>query len=290
VDIQSSSEPAMLWLCQLPGITSATVQKLLAAFGSAEAIMRQPASQLRTYGIPSPLVARIIAGPREVTRVAAGLKGLQRLGIKPIPMLTPEYPQCLLQLPDPPLVLYIQGAWPPPKPLVLVVGPPRLDEHTAIAWNTITANLQRLAYIATLEHEGAPNLPPPRLLGTPFGLLLARQRLSQLILASVANGTTTLISTNSPTAPPDPMYRSCHIDLLTALADAIIMVTPEVQDWDATARRIGIPIFAFATTPRTALPPRVRRLSPGATGMRKLWQTLGVHEHEGSIIHQERLL
>ena len=292
VSAERSPDPTALWLCQLPGMTAVLLIRLLAALGSAEAVLRAPSGALRKLGVAPGLVAQIVAGPRQIAHVATGLKGLRRLGIVPLPFAAPGYPDRLKTLDDPPLVVYVQGAWPLLQPAMLVVPPSEPEPKVAGQWATLAAAFQPHVGFATLAALPIPDLLKPRLLAVPYGLMLARQRLPQELWKQVTAGSCTLISACQPTAQPDAGALQRTSRMLVALADALVALLPlpvEAQDLVATARSVNVPVFAVAATTRAPLPPQMSRLRPGKSGMRALSAALGVHLDGAATVQQERL-
>ena len=97
-------------LLETPGIGREAVRRLLAAFGSPEAVLAAPKSALR--GLVGAELADAIGGEIEGlhTRLSAAhdwRRGGERRGMLAIGEA--EYPPLLLQSADPPLLLYVQG-------------------------------------------------------------------------------------------------------------------------------------------------------------------------------------
>jgi DNA processing protein len=292
VSAERSPDPTALWLCQMPGMTAALLNPLLAAFGSADAILRASSGALRKLGVAPALVAQIVAGPRQIAHVAAGLKGLRRLGIVPLPFAAPGYPDRLKTLSDPPLVVYVQGAWPLPQRCMLVVPPSEPEPKVAQQWAELAAAFQPHVAFASLAAMSIPDLLKPQLLAVPYGLMLARQRLPKELSKQVAAGSCTLISACPPTAQPDPSALQQTSRMLVTLADTLVLLLPvpaEAEDLVATARSVNVPVFAVAATARAPLPPQASRLRSSKSGMRALSAALGVHLDGATTVQQERL-
>lgn len=287
-DARQVSDPAALWLCQLPGMTPALLYHLLAT-GDATTVMQQSSGALRSLGVPPALIARIVAGPREVPRVAAGLKGLQRLGIVPLPLAAPAYPDRLRALPDPPLVVYLQGLWPLVQRLLLISGSPLVEPKTSAAWLDFVRNLPLPIGIVTMQPELLDDAAPVRLLGVPFGLMLSRQRLPKQLWQQVSDQRTTLFSIVPPTSQPDPLLAAALPRALLALCDAHIMLPPLTDELVPPARALGVATFTFGAPPREPLPAGVRRLRPATAGLRTLQTTLGIRTAGTETAQQDRL-
>src|ERR687886_698766 len=82
-----------LVLCQLAGLEAPRLRQRLARWGTPTAILHAPSAALREDGLSPALVARIVAAPRQRATTAAGLQSLQHLGIVPLPLLAPAYPE-----------------------------------------------------------------------------------------------------------------------------------------------------------------------------------------------------
>ncbi len=98
---------ALLSLDGLPGVGPATVRKLVRRFGSAHAAMTAPA---RPFAALAGSTAASARSNREATaRVVEGLALAERLGMEIVVLGDDAYPPDLLNLADPPLVLFLRG-------------------------------------------------------------------------------------------------------------------------------------------------------------------------------------
>lgn len=283
-------DPVALWLCQLPGMTAALARTLVPRGGSAEAVLRASSRELRALGVPSGLVAQIVAGPRHVPQVAAGLKGLQRLGIRPLSLAAADYPEQLRELDQPPLVVYIQGAWPLPAPLVFVAGSDGLAPKLADQWSKVVGAIRPHVNFAALRADLLPEADPPAVLGVPFGLMLARQRVPSDLWQRVLHRSLTLVSIVPPTAQPDAAAHAPLATTLMALAAAAVFVAPAQDDpLIPVAQGLDKPAFAVGLIPRDPLPAGLRRLRVGQPGVRTLLAALGLRTVGSTTVRQERL-
>ncbi len=94
-------------LNQIPGLGNEGLRRLLQAFGDPTRIFATPAHTLKQ--VVQPAVAEIIAqGPNEaaLSPVARWLDDAQN---SIVTLADPDYPQALLNIPDPPLLLYVKG-------------------------------------------------------------------------------------------------------------------------------------------------------------------------------------
>ena len=103
----SAEARALLVLDQLPGVGLATLKKLVAVLGSAEAALRAPRSKFRELAGGEAERARW--DPAWARLVDAGLAEAERLGMQVTTWSDPGYPPSLLHLHDPPPVLFLRG-------------------------------------------------------------------------------------------------------------------------------------------------------------------------------------
>ncbi|MEO5658433.1 MAG: DNA-processing protein DprA [Polaromonas sp.] len=102
---------AWLRLTLLPGVGNTTARKLLTAFGSAQAVFEQSSSALQKLG--SDKLAGIVRSepPQLAALVQTTLDWLQAADDRRIAVLgDAAYPPALLDIEDPPLMLYMLGA------------------------------------------------------------------------------------------------------------------------------------------------------------------------------------
>lgn len=94
-------------LSLIPGIGSRSYRDLLSAFGTPQQIYRTSCASLAR--VVSPAIARQIAeGPDEAS-AAPALAWLSQPGNHLITLADDEYPRALLEIPDPPPLLYAKG-------------------------------------------------------------------------------------------------------------------------------------------------------------------------------------
>lgn len=103
---------AWLRLLETPTVGRESARKLLAAFGSPDAVLAAPLAARRQV-VPAE-VAKALDQPAEnlPSLVQATLQWLSEASTGPrrlVPLGDPDYPPLLLQTADPPLMLYVQG-------------------------------------------------------------------------------------------------------------------------------------------------------------------------------------
>lgn len=114
---------AYIALNRISGLGAITVKRMIAAFGSSEAIFRASERDLlRVQGVGTD---RAESFRRSMDQVRAGdeLARAGELGVRLLTWADAEYPSMLKQIADPPLVLYVAGAIEPlAGPSVAVIG------------------------------------------------------------------------------------------------------------------------------------------------------------------------
>jgi DNA processing protein len=104
----ASDQMNLIALCSIPALGPVTVRRLLAAFGTPEAVFRAAQGQLASVdGIDSKRAEAIKAFSGEA--LERDLEKLKGEGIRVITTLSEEYPEALREVPSAPLVLYVKG-------------------------------------------------------------------------------------------------------------------------------------------------------------------------------------
>ncbi len=102
------AEPqAWLALEFVPGLGGEGMRKLLARFGAPSAVLNQPISSLSQFVTPT--VARAIAAGASIEKIEACLKWLESEGNHLLTLADDDYPRQLLEIADPPPILYLKG-------------------------------------------------------------------------------------------------------------------------------------------------------------------------------------
>jgi DNA processing protein len=101
---------AYVVLNQVPGIGPLRVAQLLGLYDTPEAILAAPEAELaRIPGIGGKLAAAL-AGWRQFCDPAAERGLAERAGVSIVTRASPDYPELLAQIHDPPLCLYVRGS------------------------------------------------------------------------------------------------------------------------------------------------------------------------------------
>lgn len=104
----ASSEPAAwLALCLARGVSHAAVRNLLGRFGSPSAVLAQPPASLRS--VLSPREADAVVAEQDSERVRAALGWLEATDNHLVTLADEDYPRALLEIGDPPPLLYLKG-------------------------------------------------------------------------------------------------------------------------------------------------------------------------------------
>lgn len=95
-------------LSLVPRVGSKNMRRLLAAFGSAEAVMNAGAERLTEAGA-SPRVVQEIASGRSIPRAMSIIDICERTGVRVLTLGMPDFPRAFAECPDAPCLLYVRG-------------------------------------------------------------------------------------------------------------------------------------------------------------------------------------
>ena len=104
-------EASLSWLALglTPGLASRLSARVLRRFDSPEGVFRASLCDLESCHLPAP-VAQAIVKKEAFKRAEKELAGVQKIaGCSLLNWTDPEYPQTLLQIYDPPVMLYVRG-------------------------------------------------------------------------------------------------------------------------------------------------------------------------------------
>src|SRR6476660_9473148 len=113
-----------------PGIGPRAAAKLLERFGSAEAVYKARRAELEQLRLPPEAVDTIIARDL-LPRAEAEIFAVKKLGGEILLLDDGVYPSSLREIYDPPIVLYVKGAWSDclDRPCIGVVGSRRCSTY-----------------------------------------------------------------------------------------------------------------------------------------------------------------
>ena len=103
-------EASLSWLALTltPGIAARLSARLLREYGSPEGVFRAPLTGIEACNVPAP-AAQAIFKKQMFWRAEKEVDALRKVGGKLENWKEPEYPQALLQIYDPPVMLYVRG-------------------------------------------------------------------------------------------------------------------------------------------------------------------------------------
>ncbi len=246
-------------LIEAPGVGRETARRLLAAFGSPDAVLCASPQALAT--LAGPTVAEALLRPAALLtdRLQAARRWLvEGDGRHAIPLGHPHYPPLLLQAADPPLLLYVQG-----RPAALseralaVVGSRRptaqgLDSAHAFAralgeqgWSVVSGLAQGVDAAA---HEGAlaAAAVTVAVMGAgPDRIYPARHR--ELALRIAAAGA--LVTEHAPGTPPLPEHFPQRNRIIAGLTQGTLVVEAALRSGSLITARLaseaGREVFAI---------------------------------------------
>ncbi len=125
-----------------PGIGPRAAAKLLERFGSAEAVYKATRAELEQLRLPPEAVDTIIARDL-LPRAEAEITAVKQLGGEILLLDDGVYPSSLREIYDPPIVLYVKGAWSDclDRPCIGVVGSRRCSTYGQNAANMLARDL-----------------------------------------------------------------------------------------------------------------------------------------------------
>jgi DNA processing protein len=124
------------------GIGAARLRKLIEAFGDVERAWHASPDALRQSGLDKRTLDSLLR-VRHHADLDAILAQVQRAGAEFLPIDSPNYPDMLRQIPDPPFLLYLKGALPDLTNAVAVVGTRRATPDGEAITAQICADLVR---------------------------------------------------------------------------------------------------------------------------------------------------
>lgn len=135
----------LLCLTLVPGVGPQTCRALLERFGSAGRTLAANASELRSVpGVGPKLVDKLTQARRE-TDAEGELDLCRREGVAVRPCGSDGYPPPLLEIPDPPPLLYVKGTYEPADELAIaIVGSRRCTPYGLRVAERLGASLARV--------------------------------------------------------------------------------------------------------------------------------------------------
>jgi DNA processing protein len=102
-------ESSLPWLALTPGLASRLSARLLKEFGSPDEVFRAPLPRLERCNLPSAVAQAVFKKQlfKRAEKELASTHNIDRCRL--LNWTEPEYPQSLLQIYDPPVLLYVRG-------------------------------------------------------------------------------------------------------------------------------------------------------------------------------------
>ena len=222
---------ATLALALVPGIGSHRLRLLLGAFGSAERVLQAPHARLVALHGISPAAATAIraASPQDGARVLAQL---DELGARALLPADPDYPAQLVDIHDPPTVLYAWGDVSLlARPAVAIVGSRNHTAYGAEAVRLLASAVARRAVVVSgmargidaLAHAAALDVGGGTVgvLGNGFGVVYPAAN-AALYERMVKRGC--LITEHPPGERPHAGSFSKRNRLISGIARAVLVI------------------------------------------------------------------
>ena len=214
------------------GVGARLYRKLVGAFGSADAALRARKHDLmRVGGVGDSLAEAIIAQTKQ-DDVKAELELVDKVGVDIVTVDSPDYPDNLKKIYDPPLLLYVRGDLLKEEQSIAVVGARRptyygkqqaekLSGALASKGWTIVAGLAR--GIDSHAHDGALNAGGRTVAVLGSGLLKVYPRENQKLADQIAESGA-VVSEFPMTASPDPWNFPRRNRIISGLCRGVVIV------------------------------------------------------------------
>lgn len=154
---------AWLTLKSVPGIGNLLFRRLIDRFDDPETVFKASVADLEQVDGISARMAGIIKRHRTPDAVKADIEAVKRNNCRLVHMNESSYPKLLLEIPDPPPVLYVHGRL-PAEPAVAIVGSRNATSYGIANAERISGELARVGFcvvsglargIDTAAHMGA---------------------------------------------------------------------------------------------------------------------------------------
>ncbi len=127
--IENDPLVAAVRLSLVSGVGPRMRGKLLARFGSPEAVFQAAPSDLQTIDGVGPKLCRAIVAARDAIDAESEIELCRTSGITILTEGSEAYPRPLSNLPDPPGVLFVRGSWQPSDSLAIAIVGSRHATH-----------------------------------------------------------------------------------------------------------------------------------------------------------------
>ncbi len=133
------------WLAlkSVPGVGNLLFRRLVVSFGSPEAVFAADAPRLRAVQGVTARLAAVIGSHRVSDAVNREWDAARKKGYQIVTQTDRHYPALLLQIPDPPPVLYVYGNLPADGLIIAVVGSRNATEYGMATTRRLCMDLVR---------------------------------------------------------------------------------------------------------------------------------------------------
>jgi DNA processing protein len=247
-------------LLETPGVGRDTARKLLAAFGSAQAVVAARPEQWRRIA-GADLAAALQAAPPDHDNRLAAAQRWRHAGDGTHHVITigdADYPQALLQTADPPLLMYVQGRLETlSTPCLAIVGSRNptaqgADNARSFAGHIASAGVTVVSGLALgidgAAHEGALARSGRTIavVGTGLDRVYPRRHLD---LAHRMVDTGAIVSEFAPGTPPLPPNFPMRNRIIAGLSQGTLVVEAAMQSGSLITARLaseaGREVFAI---------------------------------------------
>lgn len=140
--MRNNEQRFTLGLASLPSFGQARLKKLLALFGTSEALWTAAHRELLERGIPDNL-ASLFVTERAAVRLDEIEARCSKLGIDCLSFDDTRYPKLLKEIPDAPFGLFVRGTLPDDTTALAIVGTRRPTPYGTVVTRLLTAELVR---------------------------------------------------------------------------------------------------------------------------------------------------
>lgn len=222
-----------IWLTQLPGMSPRKIERILLSCGSAKECFNMKEKELeRIYGITEKDMESILSGKKNAEPERLPEK-LRESGISVVKKGEKGYPKSLLQISDPPYLLFFRGKLPDPsKVSVAIVGARQCSEYgkamartaaRALAEAGVTVVSGMAAGIDAISHLGALDADGETIAVLGNGPDICYPKSSRnLYERLIASGG--ILSEYAPGVGPEAWHFPMRNRIISGLCDALIVV------------------------------------------------------------------
>ena len=224
----------LIWLQLILGAGNNKALEILKRFGSAENVYKSDLKTLEATGLFTKINLKKITATKIFDADKIILK-CKTLNIKIITIEDEKYPECLINIENPPLVLFYKGEFPSfdTEPFVCIVGPRNVSEYGKKASFSLSARLTRAGITVisggavgsdTYAHKGALKYSEKTVLIMGCGLNYRYLPENEKMRRSILQNGGCLISEYPPDTPPYGSNFPIRNRLMAALSLGTVVI------------------------------------------------------------------